>query len=66
MCTGAGNDRVVEERRSFDEIRINLGPGDDRMTVLNPIDTILAGAGDDTIRLPETAGLPSLPVPATT
>ena len=51
MCTGAGNDRVVEERRSFDEIRINLGPGDDTILIArNSWPTVAPGPGDDLIR----------------
>jgi Ca2+-binding RTX toxin-like protein len=49
-CTGPGNDRVVDERgRAFADIRINLGDGDDRATVVDHIGKIRGGAGDDTI-----------------
>ena len=53
VCTGAGDDQVVDPRGGWEfvPLAINLGPGDDRMTVVDRGGLIRAGAGDDTIRV---------------
>jgi Ca2+-binding RTX toxin-like protein len=51
VCTGTGDDLVIDTRggERLVPLRVKLGDGDDRMTVVDFDGTIRAGRGDDTV-----------------
>ncbi len=67
FCTGPGDDQVIYVGgRYVDRLdsEVDLGPGDDRMTVTSPeIRFIRAGSGDDTILFGRKSGAVVVPGP---